>query len=160
MSERSSGEELLRTVVDTNLFVSGLIRTRTPPNELLRAWVLQAFSLVTSAEIRAEVADVIQRPKFARYQFDARLIADILQALDMSEIVEPLAGVPIHCRDPKDDLVLASALSSGADYIVTGDKDLLVLDGEPALGELRIVTPEQFLAILRPELPRWPRPAR
>jgi predicted nucleic acid-binding protein len=44
--------------------------------------------------------------------------------------------------------VLACALGANVDYIVTGDEDLLVLDGHPALGSLRIVTPRAFLTIL------------
>lgn len=51
-------------------------------------------------------------------------------------------------RDPKDVMILASALSGRAHYIVTGDDDLLSLDGAPALGALRIVTVRDFLAIL------------
>ncbi len=46
----------------------------------------------------------------------------------------PLAALPVHCRDPKDDPSLAAALGGNADYIVTGDADLLVLDGHSTLG--------------------------
>ena len=62
----------------------------------------------------------------------------------------PLAVLPVHCRDPKDDMVLACALGAQAAYLVTGDADLLALDGDPALGRLRIVTPRQFLALFAP----------
>jgi putative PIN family toxin of toxin-antitoxin system len=49
------------------------------------------------------------------------------------------------CRDPKDDKFLSLAVSGGATYIVTGDKDLLALD--PFQG-IRILTPSDFLALL------------
>src|SRR5690348_18180608 len=107
MSEQNRGRTRFRITVDTNLFVSGLIRSGTPPNRLLRAWVRQAFQLVTSAALRAEVADVIQRPKFDRYTLDAQLIAAVLEALVTAEQVLPPTNLPIHCRDPKDDIVLS-----------------------------------------------------
>lgn len=45
-------------------------------------------------------------------------------------------------------MILAAALGGGADYVVTGDADLLVLNGDPRLGNLRIVTAGDFLALL------------
>lgn len=155
MSEQSRGRTLFRITVDTNLFVSGLIRTGTPPNQLLRAWVRQAFQLVTSAELRAEVSDVVRRPKFDRYNLDAQLIADVLEALAASEQVVPLTDLPLHCRDPKDNIVLACALAAQVDYIVTGDKDLHNLAGHPELGSIRVVTVRDFLSRLEstPEHP-------
>jgi uncharacterized protein len=72
---------------------------------------------------------------------------DLLEALDpilcLAEIVEPTRTV-IASRDPNDDHVLACALEAKANFIVTGDKDLL------SLGEfegVRIVTPRQFLEL-------------
>lgn len=51
-------------------------------------------------------------------------------------------------RDPKDVHILAAALNGGADYLVTGDDDLLEHQNDPRLGTLRIVTVARFLAIL------------
>ena len=68
-----------------------------------------------------------------------------------ARLVHPLPrdALPIHCRDPKDDPVLACALGGHADYIVTGDADLLELAGHPDLGALRILTPRVFLTLLQ-----------
>ena len=65
-----------------------------------------------------------------------------------TERVIPHEPPPVSSRDPKDDPLLAVALSGHADYLITGDDDLLVLDGEPALGTLRIVTVRDFLQLL------------
>ena len=60
-----------------------------------------------------------------------------------SEIVTPLPLQPPVCRDPDDDAVLATALSGGAECIVTGDKDLLVLQRH---GNVVILKPAEFVA--------------
>jgi hypothetical protein len=54
----------------------------------------------------------------------------------------------VRVRDPKDEQILGTALASDADYLVTGDEDLLELAGDPRLGTLTIVTVVDFLAIL------------
>ncbi len=73
-------------------------------------------------------------------------LLDLLAAL--AEWVRPLPEhrLPVHSRDLKDDRYLACALAAGADYLVTGDDDLLALAGEPGLGGLRILPPSAFLA--------------
>lgn len=52
----------------------------------------------------------------------------------------PIEAVPVTVRDTKDIHLRAAALGGNADYLITGDDDLLVLNGDPALGRLRIVT--------------------
>jgi uncharacterized protein len=138
----------IRATLDTNLFVSGLLRTGTPPSQLLRAWIQHQFRLVTSPALRAELADVLTRPKFARYHPDAALVAAVLEALLAAEHAVPLQPLPLSSRDVKDNIVLACALGGQVDYLVSGDQDLLVLDGAPALGSVRIVTARYFLDVL------------
>ena len=137
-------------VLDTNELVSGTISRHGLPNRVLRAWQRDAFALVTSPDLVAEVADVLARPRIQqRYGLDRAEIDQLLAALSTAQ-VQPLSldALPVHCRDAKDDPVLACALGGGADFIVTGDEDLLALDGHPALGRLRIVTPRTFLDLL------------
>ena len=147
MSDDTS-QQLTRITVDTNLLISGFIRTGTPPRQLLQVWIRGAVRLVTSADIRAEIAEVLHRPTFARYRFDAQLMAAVLEALAVSEPVEPLpaSDLPFHGRDRSDDLFLACALAAHRDYLVTGDNALHELAGQPALGAIRIVTVRELLA--------------
>lgn len=69
-------------------------------------------------------------------------------SLDAAERVDLLPVLPVSVRDPKDEHILAAALGGEADYLVTGDQDLLVLAGDPRLGSLQIVTVAAFMDIL------------
>ena len=146
----TSADTTPAAVLDTNLTVSGAITPHGIPNRILRAYQRHAFTLLSSPELVAEIRDVLTRPKITeRYRADTALVDALLAGLNAG-LVRPLAldALPVHCRDPKDDHVLACALGGQADYLVTGDADLLVLDGHPALGSLRIITPRAFLAIV------------
>jgi len=148
---------LLRIVLDTNLFVSALIREGGVPYQVITAWRESRFQLVTTAELNAEIAGVLARNWLTeRYSIDAERRAGILRDLDALDPVEPLTPLPMHSRDALDDKVLAAALGGDADFLVTGDNDLLSLDGDPRLGTLRIVTPAEFLR----QLGSWERAGR
>ncbi|MGH2615596.1 MAG: PIN domain-containing protein [Thermomicrobiales bacterium] len=60
----------------------------------------------------------------------------------------PSTNIPVPLRDPNDEQILAAALGGDADYLVTGDNDLLDRQGDPRLSTLKIVTAAQFLAVL------------
>lgn len=140
----------IRVVVDTNQFVSGAISTQGNSFILLEAIRLRRVTLIISQEQRGELADVLSRRRLReRFGVSAGVRGRILTLVDTAGVRVPLAlPVPMDVRDPKDVMILASALSGRAHYIVTGDDDLLSLDGAPALGALRIVTVRDFLAIL------------
>ncbi|MDQ6850290.1 MAG: putative toxin-antitoxin system toxin component, PIN family, partial [Actinomycetota bacterium] len=146
MSASTSGK-LVRATLDTNLFVSGLIRPGLPAL-LLDAWLARLFRLVTSEPLREEVAGLLVRPKFQRYGFTTERVGGILDALAAAEQAIPLAQIPVSVRDPKDVKVLACALGGRVDYLVTGDDDLHVLQGQPSLRNLRIVSAREFLTII------------
>ncbi len=148
----STSDRPIRATVDTNLFVSGLIRPGLPAL-LLRAWLARDFRLVTSAPLREELAAVLVRPKSQRYGFTAERISGILVALDAAEQVTPLSGLLKCVRDPNDVMVLACALGGRVDYLISGDQDLRVLQGQPGLGNLRFVSVREFLTILGTALP-------
>lgn len=139
-----------RAVIDTNVTVSGTITPHGVPNRVLRALQNGAFTLVSSSEMEKEVVDVLTRDtireRFRPAPQDVRAVLTALRAAVVRPL--PLDDLPVRCRDPKDDKVLACALGGNADFIVTGDIDLLDLDGHPSLGNLRIVTPRVFLTVL------------
>jgi uncharacterized protein len=139
------GNTPLRAVVDTNVFLSGLIVERGNPFNVLEAWRAGRFVLVSSPELFQELERVLSRPEFAR-RLGAELIAGTIRLVgNRADAAETLGDLPVEVRDPKDEMVLAAALAAGADYIVTGDQDLLILEGDESLGHLRIVTPRVFL---------------
>jgi putative PIN family toxin of toxin-antitoxin system len=141
----------LRSVVDTNLIVSGLLTTRGSPYQLVRACRDGAVDLLVSEPLFAEYKRVLTRPTFStKYGLTQDQIAAFLGFVRMSAVrVTPRRRLPVHVRDPKDDAILAAALGGRADYLVTGDDDLLVLRDDPHLKRLRIVTAAEFLAILQ-----------
>jgi putative PIN family toxin of toxin-antitoxin system len=147
MSERS--RRRLRVVIDTNLFVSGMTNRIGLPRQLLRNWFDERVELLLSGEQHAELIDVFGRPAIIqRYQLGFEELAELFAGLSAAERITPASPLPLAVRDPKDEPILATALDGKADYLVTGDKDLLVLAGDPRLGTLRIVTVAEFLAIL------------
>jgi uncharacterized protein len=141
---------LPRVVIDTNLFVSGAISPRGLPHQLLQAWRTGVFTLLISAEQRGEVQEVLSRPEIARrYNLSDEAKAHLLFLIDTLALQAPLRQrLPIHVRDPKDDHLLAAALGGKADYLVTGDADLLTLDRDPKLPNLRILSVRSFLDLL------------
>lgn len=136
-----------RVVVDLNLFVSGLISKLGQPRRLIDHLRRGSFQLLISRQLREELAEVLQREKFVvRFGITGDERAAFLYVIDtLAVTVEPQSRLPVEVRDVKDEIVLATALGGGADYLVTGDADLLSLASDLRLGGLSIVTVRQFL---------------
>jgi len=135
----------MRLVLDTNVLVSGLLYPGGPPSRLVRAWRAGAFDLVISDFVIEELtriwAHLAQRLKaspndLADFIDTIALRAELLR-IDAAMVTQAsTAGL----RDPNDLPVLALLIGSGADYLVSGDKDLLSLaDAYP------ILTPADFV---------------
>ena len=136
-------------VIDTNVFVSGTINPHGRPRQVLRAWHEGRFKLILSDRQHAELITVFGRQRIIR-QFRITLIelTELIARIAGIIPVVPSSSIPVSLRDPKDEHILAAALVGKADYLVTGDDDLLVHQGDPRLGALQIVTASQFLAML------------
>jgi putative PIN family toxin of toxin-antitoxin system len=136
----------MRIVVDTNVALSGLL-WRGPPRRILDLVRQQAVTLCTSATLVAELAEVIARPKFRGRVQAAGLSAALLvqDYARIAEFVEPDRLDAPASRDPDDDDVLACALAARADFIVSGDRDLLELG---AFRNVPILSPADALAEL------------
>ena len=136
-------------VVDTNVFVSGTINPQGRSRQVLRAWHEARFRLILSDRQHAKLITVFARPKFIQ-QFRITLIEliELIARIAGVAPVVPSSSIPVSLRDPKDEHILAAALVGKADYLVTGDDDLLVHQGDPRLGALQIITASQFLAML------------
>jgi len=136
-----------RVVVDTNLFVSGLIVKRGLPYQLLNHWRQGSFTLLISEEQREEIAIVLDRPAIAhRYDITREERAELLWLIDALAVkVTSRHPLPLTVRDAKDEMILASALGGRAEYLVTGDDDLLVLSEAAEIGSLRILRVREFI---------------
>jgi putative PIN family toxin of toxin-antitoxin system len=133
---------VLRVVLDTNVVVSALLG-KGKPARLYEAFKQGHFSLILSNRSMAELADVLLRPEFDISPTDVKDLFRLLR--HQAFIIRPAHRIDA-CRDPKDNFVLECALSGDAEWIVTGDRDLLVLI--PFRG-IHIVTPALFLKHLR-----------
>ncbi len=122
------GTRRMRIVADTNVVLSGLL-WKGPPQQLLDAGRHKQLTLVTSLPLLTELAEVIKRDKFAARLRKAQMSAMTLveDYAVIAHVIETTALPQPVTRDPDDDQVLACALASKADAIVSGDTDLLTL---------------------------------
>jgi putative PIN family toxin of toxin-antitoxin system len=134
----------MRLVIDTNVFVSILIRPGAGLSALVDH-IDQTATVLYSTETLTELVDVLRRQKFAKYTTSdgvARFVQWIVALGEFVPSVEPMTG----SRDPKDDKFLSLALAGRADYLLSGDKDLLVLG---RIGPIPIVTAADFLTAIK-----------
>ena len=139
---------MIVAVLDTNVLASGFIsedKLDSTPGELVRRWRAKSFTLVVSEHILAELNDTFTDPYFTR-RLSAAEIAAALDSLRIDAVIQPITvdvvGIASHTED---DVVVATALSAGAPYLVTGDQPLLACG---AYGGTRLLSPRQFLAVL------------
>jgi len=129
-------------ICDTNVFLSALLSKTSPPNRSVR-YLLANGMLAFSKETLDELEEVFSRKKFDKYIPRAERAFFIENVKQNSLVYEIHHSVDI-CRDPKDNKFLDVAIASYADYLITGDEDLLVLE---AIGNTTIITPREFINI-------------
>jgi uncharacterized protein len=140
----------LAVVIDTNVWISGLLTRAGAPAQLTRQ-VVRSGLPVFSAETYAELQERLWRPKFDRYLTIEQRKA-LLAALDAVALwieIPPALAARTFCRDAADDKFIHVALASETAWLVTGDKDLLVLSDEVSALGLHIVTPADALATIQ-----------
>jgi uncharacterized protein len=130
-------------VLDTNVIVSALLSPRSVPRQAFDLAFVRGTVLISDVII-AELDDVLRRPKFNRYISEddrSQFLAKFIQDAIFTEVTEIITD----CRDPKDNKFLELAVSGSAQYIVSGDADLLVLH---PFRDVSIVTPQVFVSHL------------
>jgi uncharacterized protein len=134
----------MRVILDTNVLLSGLLTPLGAPATLVDAWERGAFTPVTSEMLIREFRKVAGRPYFrARLRASAvELIAAGLR--DFSGYFRDLPAGPM-APDPKDSFLLALAEASAAEFLVTGDRELLSLRQHKST---RIVRPASMVELL------------
>ncbi|MDQ1471557.1 MAG: uncharacterized protein QOJ99_3037 [Bryobacterales bacterium] len=126
---------------DTNVFISALVWDG-PPRQLLRMAEAGAFRLQVSQPILDETARVLAE-RFHWPQEDTAEARDLLSSIGQRVVPHITLNI---CRDPDDDRILECSQASRSDYLVTGDKDLLVLKQHAGA---RILKPADFLALVQ-----------
>lgn len=143
MSPRGPG-----VVIDTNVWISGLLTQTGYPARLTRQAVLRgqpAFSADTFAELKER----LWRPKFDRYltlEQRKALLGD-LESIALWINVPPAIAANTFCRDATDDKFIHVALAAGSAWLVTGDQDLLVLSQRMLPLGVRIISPADAMSL-------------
>jgi len=131
----------LRAVLDTNLLISYLLTQGEMLSGIVDHWEQGHFIYVTSPPVLAELKEVVARPRLRRaMSADPQALINVIEQdaeLVPGELL--LSGV---CRDPKDDVFIACAVEGKADYLVSGDADLLELDSYQSV---QMIAPNVFL---------------
>ena len=144
---------MLRVVLDTNIFVSSLLVKEGLPAQVLDAWRDRKFLLATSPTLVSEIQSTLDYPrirrKYAITDEDVEQLVILLErdALLVSGDADVAGAIP---EDPTDEMVLACAVDTQADVIVSGDRHLLDMD---SYRSIPILTVRQFLERLETDSP-------
>ena len=123
------------------MIVSAALLTESTPRQAFDKALDQGKVLI-SVPVLLEFAEVLSRKKLDKYLLEEERMRFLVALLREAELVETTETVT-DCRDAKDNKFLELALSGNADYVVSGDEDLLVLN--PFRG-IPILTAREFLA--------------
>ena len=114
-----------KVILDTNLWISFLV---TRDLSFLDNYIETGkLKLIFSEELFSEFITVTERPKFKKYFVESD-VTQLMQIIDRFGILVKVKTQINHCRDQKDNFLLSLAIDSDADYLVTGDNDLLELE--------------------------------
>jgi putative PIN family toxin of toxin-antitoxin system len=133
---------VLRVTADTNILISGL-NFRGKPFEVLELARTGKINLTVSEAILREMEDVLGR----KFGWSDEEIADARKRIDeIARTVTPGVRIDVIKEDPPDNRILECASAAGADFIVSGDKDLLRLG---RYDSIRILNPSDLLGFVR-----------
>jgi uncharacterized protein len=129
----------MKVIVDTNVLLSGALRDRLPERVLMHIATRDEIKRLVTPQILAEYLSVLARPKFKLTIETLKQWGELLVMRTVDIGAPPMS--PDFPRDPKDAPFLAAALFSGADWLITGDQDLL---SAPPIPPTKIGTVAQF----------------
>lgn len=131
-----------KIILDTNLWISFLISKKF--SQIDKLIENKKITLVFSDELIEEFVDVVRLPKFEKY-FSKSDVEKLLDCFDQyGELIKVKSDVNI-CRDEKDNFLLNLSIDSKADYLITGDNDLLVLK---QIEKTKIITFTDFMKLI------------
>jgi uncharacterized protein len=133
---------MLRAVLDTNVIVSAVI-SDGKARDLLKKGISGKYRIVTSDLILTELETVLCRPKFKTSKEEIQSIIAALARI--ADVVAVKTKIKVVKDDPKDDMVIETAIDGDAHLIVTGDYHLLAIG---VFRKIEIVTIEKMLAYL------------
>ena len=132
-----------KIIIDTNLWISFLISRNFEKLDFL--FSSGKICLLFSEQLFAEFISVTKRDKFRKYFSEIDINELSMRMRNVAKIIKT-TNVQTQCRDPKDNFLLELALDGKADYLITGDKDLLELR---IFNKTKIIKVEDFLRIYK-----------
>jgi len=132
----------LRLVFDTNIIISAMLFEDSKPSKAFYIGIKQGVILFSSSTL-SELEDVLWRRKFDQYISQEERF-QFLTGLILNSTPLEIDKTITECRDPKDNKFLELAVCGKADFIISGDEDLLVLN---PFRNIQILTPDSFLKI-------------
>ncbi len=133
----------MKIIIDTNIWISVFINKEF--QSFIKKILDNDITIISTAQQIEEISSVLTRPKLALH-IDKNLVGEFLVLfLKSVEIVESKVKIN-DCRNEKDNFILEAAVSGKADFIITEDNDLLVLN---PYRDLRIVCVKDFYQYLR-----------
>jgi uncharacterized protein len=140
----------MKVLFDTNVWISYLLSPeQTSPIVALVDAAVERFPLVVPPPLMDELRQIREKPRL-RTRIRTEQVEHLIEILTAIGEVPTLSAEEMQSisRNAKDDYLIAYGLVAGADYLVSGDKDLVVLD---KVDTLRIVPGSQFRAMLQAE---------
>lgn len=113
-----------KLIIDTNLWVSFIISNK---QNLLDPFLFnEEARLLFSTGLITEIQETIKKPRLKKY-FKTNALEEMMSTFELFIDLIEVKSIVTVCRDPKDNFLLALAKDGKADYLLTGDKDLLDL---------------------------------
>ena len=133
---------MLRVVLDSNVILSGLMSPKGTTGQIIQAWKDNCLTLLICEAQLEEIKRVLAYPKIQnRLNWSAEKINLFVKLLAYRSEYVDISGVKAYVpQDADDEMLLATLIAAKADYLVTGDSDLLALRESYV-----IITPAQFL---------------
>ncbi|MBP7963173.1 MAG: putative toxin-antitoxin system toxin component, PIN family [Caldilineaceae bacterium] len=139
----------MRALLDANVYISFLLAPTAdrPIAAIVRAGIAGRYELVISRKLLAELIDRVENKPYLSERIERATLNDLVRVLDRNAVHAPSStgDIPAISRDSKDDYLIVDAVLSNADFLVTGDGDLLILD---PLNSLHILSPRAFLTLI------------
>ena len=130
-------------VLDTNVLISAIL-FGGKPRQILNQVITGQIHCTLSLAILDELRGVLQRSRFG---FSAEQCMQIIEELHhICDIIEPVTKLKANISDPDDKIILECAIDANAEYIITGDQDLIEL--HPFKG-IQILSPSDYLQRLK-----------
>ena len=132
------GQKPSRVIIDTNIWISFLIGKEL--HDLKNLIVSEKVKIITTDQLLTEIRLVTSRNKLKKY-FNQDKVSDLISLLDIIADKIKITKIDKISRDAKDDFLLALSKEARANYLITGDKDLLDIK---VYGRTKILTAKQF----------------